>query len=203
MEQLIEVIYSCGGEIVKFAGDAIICTFSTDFVTKISAKGPEGNFQRSMNECNFGSLLLNESLQNLPLRLALLGSTPFTPAVFSNSSNVSVQMSTMGSPISAEIILRAMHCANILRNIKTDKLSVHVAMSCGEMCFGILGGVDNRWECLISGPCIHQLSACLDDAPSKTAVISKECAEILELHSIRVVNNENGEIMFLDMNQMC
>ena len=55
MEQLIEVIYTCGGEIVKFAGDAIICTFSTDFVTKISAKGPEGNFQRSMNECNFGS----------------------------------------------------------------------------------------------------------------------------------------------------
>jgi hypothetical protein len=65
------------------------------------------------------------------------------------------------------------------------------------MCFGILGGVENRWECLISGPCIHQLSDCLDDAPSKTAVISPECAAILRnstlRNSVAQMNLELGE----------
>jgi hypothetical protein len=73
-----------------------------------------------------------------------------------------------------------MHCAKLLTDVQTDKLTVHVAMSCGEMCFGILGGFENRWECLISGPCIHQLSGCLDDAPSKHAVISRKCARTLK-----------------------
>jgi hypothetical protein len=51
-----------------------------------------------------------------------------------------------------------MLCANTIREVRSDRLKVHVGMSCGEMCFGILGGVENSWECLISGPCIHELS---------------------------------------------
>jgi hypothetical protein len=48
------------------------------------------------------------------------------------------------------------------------------------MCFGILGGVENRWECLISGPCIHELSDCLDDAPSINAVMTAQCLAVLQ-----------------------
>ena len=83
------------------------------------------------------------------------------------------------SIVPPSVILRAMHCAQVLKAVQTEKLSVHVGMSCGEMCFGILGGFENRWECLISGPCIHQLSDCLDDAPSKEAVITCDCADII------------------------
>jgi hypothetical protein len=82
-------------------------------------------------------------------------------------------------PLAAETVLNAMQCAQKLRDVQTEKLSVHVGMSCGEMCFGILGGVENRWECLISGPCIHELSQCLDDAPSKSAVISAACGKVI------------------------
>jgi hypothetical protein len=81
--------------------------------------------------------------------------------------------------VAADSVLYAMHCAYELCNVQTEKFSVHVAMSCGEMCFGILGGVENRWECLISGACLHELSDCLDDAPSKQAVISAGCAKIV------------------------
>jgi hypothetical protein len=67
-----------------------------------------------------------------------------------------------------------------------------VAMSCGEICFGILGGYENRWECLISGNCIHQLSDCLDDAPSKHAALTPECYEVLNVHSQKKTYNANG-----------
>jgi hypothetical protein len=53
------------------------------------------------------------------------------------------------------------------------------------MCFGILGGVENSWECLISGPCIHELSDCLDDAPSMHAVMTAACLNILAEQAVQ------------------
>jgi hypothetical protein len=81
------------------------------------------------------------------------------------------------------VVLKAIRCALELRDCETKKLTVHVAMSCGEMCFGILGGYENRFECLVSGACLHQLSACLDDAPSKHATLTPQCFDILRVHS--------------------
>ena len=121
MGKLVEIIYSFGGDIMKFAGDAIICVFYNDM----------------------GQGLDNEI-------------------------------------ISPGLVLRAIRCAEVLREVQTEKLSVHVAISCGEICFGILGGFENRWECLISGSCLEQLSDCLDDASSKQAVLTSECFEIIK-----------------------
>lgn len=121
MGQLVDVIYQFGGDIIKFAGDAVVCVFTSE------------NFAEENH-------------------------------------------------IPVEVILRAMHCARVIREVRTDTLTVHVAMSCGEMCFGILGGFENSWECLISGPCLHQLSDCLDDAPSMTSVLSPECSALLKQH---------------------
>lgn len=146
MGQLVEIIYKFGGDIIKFAGDAIICVFSPNLITSLSFGNIRGSF------CGFESSTKDNDADQNPLILL-------------------------------EVILRAMHCAQMLRGIQTDKLSVHVAISCGELCFGILGGVENRWECLISGSCIHELSACLDDASSKEAAISAKCAELIKQYS--------------------
>jgi hypothetical protein len=127
------VVHSHGGDIIKFAGDALICIFA------------DGQLSTSANCCN--------------------------------------------ETISPNVILRAVLCAEEIRGVRTDRLTVHVGMSCGEMCFGILGGVDNRWECLISGPCIHELSQCLDDAPSMHAVMTACCAELL------LFRRESGDTM--------
>lgn len=143
MGKLVEVIYKFGGDIIKFAGDAIICVFSPNLITSLSFGNIRGSF------CGFESSTKDNTQDQNPLILL-------------------------------EVILRAMHCAQLLRGIQTDKLSVHVAISCGELCFGILGGVENRWECLISGECIHELAACLDDAGSKEAAISAKCGELIK-----------------------
>lgn len=57
------------------------------------------------------------------------------------------------------------HCA-FLSNAKVaaDGLTLHVGISCGELCFGILGGIDNYWECLMSGEPIGLVADALDEA---------------------------------------
>jgi hypothetical protein len=124
---LVNVVHSHGGDIIKFAGDALICVFTNPA------------------EINF----------------------------------TDTGMSISNQTVSVDVMIRAVQCAEEIRQVRTDRLTVHVGMSCGEICFGILGSVENRWECLISGPCIHELSTCLDDAPSMQAVMTAACAKVL------------------------
>jgi class 3 adenylate cyclase len=158
MGKLVDIIYHYGGDIIKFAGDAIICVFSTSFITTIvnPSKDNKGGKRRRRSTC--GSFDEHHNWD--------IGSGIAQPV----------------TNVTAPVVLRAMLCAAELRDVKTDKLSVHVAMSAGEMCFGVLGGYENRWECLISGPCIHVLSNCLDDAPSQHAVMCPACFEVLQKH---------------------
>jgi class 3 adenylate cyclase len=179
MGSLVEIIYSCGGEIIKFAGDAIICVFSSSFTTGISV-AEKGKLRRSIS--TFGGEMGSKSRsgRNTP--------EPFLSKLASCQMGILTPRADPAGGIPAGTVLRAMRCANLLRDVQTSKLTVHVAMSCGEMCFGILGGVENRWECLISGPCIHELSDCLDDAPSKTAVMTKACADIVLASAVQHFN---------------
>ncbi len=153
MGQLVDIIYAFGGDIIKFAGDAIICVFSSDKTLTAGMRPASASSPRNDAEAD--------------------------EILFLSGFRDHVAATNIPSTISPEVVLRVMHCAKLLTEVKTDKLTVHVAMSCGELCFGILGGFENRWECLISGPCIHQLSGCLDDAPSKHAVMSRRCARIV------------------------
>ena len=193
MGKLVEIIYTFGGEIIKFAGDAIICVFCSEFITTVSTKEKGSKLlRRSLS--NLSHILLGQ--HNPALQMSNPTSPYMSPLVSSRGNRpppIITSPTRLTSYITPDVILRAMNCAEQLRILKTEKLSVHVAMSCGEMCFGILGGMENRWECLISGPCIHQLSECLDDAPSMTAVISSDCAEILMGSCCECVEEEGNE----------
>jgi class 3 adenylate cyclase len=48
MGKLVEIIYTFGGEIIKFAGDAIICVFSANFITAVEPKKKGGKLRRSV-----------------------------------------------------------------------------------------------------------------------------------------------------------
>jgi hypothetical protein len=79
-----------------------------------------------------------------------------------------------------ELVIGAYDCALELRQVEMGGVTVHVAISCGDICFGLLGGYEDRWECLVSGRCIEQLSQCLDDAPSGHAVCTHNCISVLD-----------------------
>lgn len=114
MGSLVNTIYLFGGDVIKFAGDALICVFK-----------PSDNHLKSINR----------------------------------------------------VCAQALKCSWELKDLSTDEFSLHVAISSGLICFGLLGGFDNMWECLISGSCITQLSQCLEDCPSKHVVVTREVYE--------------------------
>ena len=131
MGSLVNAIYEFGGDVIKFAGDALVCVFEP------ADKSREA-FQRSC---------------------AL-----------------------------------AVQCSWMLKNISTSELTLHVGISCGDICFGQLGGFENKWECLISGTCIGELSQCLDDAPSLHVAITADCYRCLsEISDTKLIEIEATE----------
>ena len=70
--------------------------------------------------------------------------------------------------------MRALQCAYILRNHETQNLSVHLALSYGEMNFSLLGGLHGQWVHLVNGACVSELSDCINDAKSKEVVCTSE-----------------------------
>ena len=118
--QLVKIVYMYGGDVMKFAGDALVCVF-------LPGKFAGGGRQLTL----------------------------------------------------ADVCSNAIQCATELAECCTDTLTVHVAVSCGSICFAMLGGFGDQWECLTSGECFGHLSQCLDDAASKQTVVSPQLVETL------------------------
>jgi class 3 adenylate cyclase len=142
--ELVNIIYSYKGDVMKFAGDALICVFQP---SRYSKKG----------------MTLSDVCSN------------------------------------------AVQCATELAQISTDKLTIHVAISCGSICFAMLGGYDNAWECLISGECLGHLHQCLDDAGSQQTVVSSQFVETLGMVYRKELNIEklpSGNYIVLSVKEM-
>jgi hypothetical protein len=118
LSQLVKTVYAYGGDVMKFAGDALVCVFQQGLV-----KG---------------------------LQIGL-----------------------------EQVCSNAVQCATVLAQICTDQLTIHVAVSCGSICFAMLGGYADEWECLVSGECFGHLSLCLEDAGSKHTVVSPQFIDML------------------------
>lgn len=52
-----------------------------------------------------------------------------------------------------------------------------------------LGGYQSKFECLISGDCLMELSSCLDDAPSKNVAVTSQVYEIVGAEKMRILFN--------------
>lgn len=73
------------------------------------------------------------------------------------------------SPIPILSRTSAVHMLNktskyVLLQVTADGLTLHVGISCGVLCFGILGGIEDYWECLMSGDPISLVARALDEA---------------------------------------
>lgn len=121
MGRLVEVIYQHGGDIIKFAGDAIICVFLDKKTRRSIAKG----------QCRTFPLTPYEA--------------PLVADADGDGEPPCSYLAEEGSFYCAQVADLALQCAMELRQISTEQLTVHVAASCGEMCFGILGGYKDRW----------------------------------------------------------
>mmetsp|Transcript_4424 Transcript_4424/g.7220 ORF Transcript_4424/g.7220 Transcript_4424/m.7220 type:complete len:475 (+) Transcript_4424:188-1612(+) len=236
--KLVEIIYSFGGDIIKFAGDAIICVFMPHLITTVEkekrsqegdTKTQKRNSRAKATRRSFRVDLLSSNSKNNPSSHVDVGGTSTaagkdgsalpsmfidaapsidfadlqsTSADFFVGAGMSIDTRTHSGPAVVDlrdkcsmdptVMLRAMQCAYQLKDCEMEKLTVHVGISCGEICFGMLGGHHDRWECLISGPCIRQLAGCLEDASSREAVVSPQCYHLLQSYFVASRSESDG-----------
>lgn len=118
LSKFISLVYAFGGDVISFAGDALICVFWCDNITD-----PEEDQRVCRN---------------------------------------------------------AVECGFVLKDHCTDRLTAHIAISVGDLCFSFLGGYNDEWVYVINGRCMAELSHCINDAASKQLVITPECFTCLD-----------------------
>lgn len=118
LSRFISLVYAFGGDVISFAGDALVCMFWCD-----NLSDPEDDLR---------------------------------------------------------VCINAIECGSILKDHCTDKLTAHIAISLGDLCFSFLGGYKNDWVYVINGKCMAELSECIDDAASKQLVVTPSCFSSLD-----------------------
>lgn len=85
--------------------------------------------------------------------------------------------------------LRALQCATELKKRENEHLACHIAVTYGEINLAILGGHNDEWSYIINGPCLSELSSCIDDAGPKEVVCSRACYD----KATGVTESQTGE----------
>ena len=68
----------------------------------------------------------------------------------------------------------ALQCSLQLNELRTEVLTTHVGITCGDMQFSSLGGYQNKWYFVLTGEIITMLSSCMDDEPSHQVCVSSD-----------------------------
>jgi hypothetical protein len=90
---------------------------------------------------------------------------------------------------SIDCCFRALHCANMLRDVNFYDLSTHIGISVGEMKIAFVGGHNGSWTYLLNGPCISELSHCIEDAAPHHVVVTQDSYH--HLKSLESLTDEN------------
>jgi class 3 adenylate cyclase len=155
--QLVNAVYAGGGDIIKIAGDALYCTFLPQVGDAAAAAASSSSPQSSTAAAaaaNGGSSSRSSSANKRSST-----STSTSPGG-TRSRHLRDSMGGV-SPTKEQLArhplwataLRACRCALLLRNIASDGLTLHVGVSSGELCVGVLGGVEDYWE--VSHPAVY------------------------------------------------
>lgn len=88
---------------------------------------------------------------------------------------------------------RSINCGYILKDMQTDKLKAHIAISFGDMHFTILGGFEEQWIYLLNGSCIFELGKCIDNAEPQQLVVTKELYDLANDYMSSVLHESISE----------
>lgn len=178
--ELVAMIYAYGGDVIKFAGDAILCVFKPN---AMSAANAESNIDPGRPQ---------EPGTHTDLLVSCIENEDTTENTTTQSGSAT---DIMGISMMQQCCLDATRCALMLKDLSADGLSVHIGISFGDICFAVIGGIKDMWECLISGACLQDISQCLDDAKSRQIVISPDMYTLLtsqNKYKIPAVQLESG-----------
>ena len=181
----VEIVYQYGGDVISFAGDAIICIF-------VHEKGWEEknhsfrdrNVQEESTFNGDSAAIQSFNAQILEAANAVGGAADDNMPVFDGSPTERPMQRQGSNTICAPFpavetrppanSTNALNCAMILKEHCTETLTAHVAISCGDMVFTSLGGCENEWIYMVVGTCINEIGYCIEDAKSKQCVITEQ-----------------------------
>ena len=156
--KIVEIVYSCGGDVIAFAGDAIICVFEDAYFTSSGHSDEPSNV--SQRRLSLGSSDNDSGVK------ALLCAEEITKRV----------------PLLFDFTEIAKDVPELMRPETPFQLKTHVALSHGEMSLGALGGVENKWVFLLNGQCVSELGSCIHDAGTGEIVITAKLFEKIKLN---------------------
>jgi hypothetical protein len=111
---------------------------------------------------------------------------PLTPHSFTVIAFAGDALICLFAPISedhgdpSQCCLRAIHCGNELKFLKTNTLSAHIAIDYGTARLALIGGYNNQWTHIYDGECFACLGQCVNDAGYQELVISSSLNSIIE-----------------------
>lgn len=149
-EQLIAIITASGGDVVKFAGDALLAIWPVEF-------GELG-----------GSVVLHPK-----------AGAQGEKAVHRLSSTVNTSLAA-ATRLAAQCSLAVQATLRDYRVGNEVRLSLHIGIGAGEVFALHVGGVFGRWEFLVAGTPLTQMSTAEQQANSGQVVLSPEAWALVE-----------------------
>lgn len=155
--KIVEMVYSCGGDVIAFAGDAILCVFEDAY---FAASGHSDELNATPRRLSLGMAEGDSGVKALVCAEEI---TQRVPQLF-DFSEIAKDVPELRKPETP------------------FQLKTHVALSHGEMSLGALGGVENRWAFLLNGRCVSELGSCIHDAGTGEIVITGRLFEKIKLN---------------------
>jgi class 3 adenylate cyclase len=174
----VDVVHQYRGDVICFAGDALICVFTAEDNAVINGTTAAGLGASAMNSPAAGRNTKRYRRQTVDSasRAIVRGASALGPAV--------------GAVQGVHYCLRALQCACELRDHKDDNLGTHIAVTSGTLSLAILGGYLDEWTYIINGPCLSELSTCIDDAGVREVCCSPSTYQLALLagnHMVKVL----------------
>ncbi|KAJ3216619.1 hypothetical protein HDU67_009226 [Dinochytrium kinnereticum] len=165
IEKIAPLVLDYGGDIVKFLGDAILCTF-----TALHEDEDESSIIQRALLCCVAVLLKHPTLE--------IDVKRWTNAI-NSVRDVAVRLDS----------------GNMQRRLKNSKtLSLHAGLTAGMVSHVVVGIPDVRLDYFVAAPCFHDLGALLDNAKSGQLGISSRVIPVLPT-VMQSVNQKNGQVI--------
>lgn len=177
-EQLIETVHSHGGDVIRFAGDALLVLFPVD---RDRAAVARAAVQCALACARHSDDTRGAAPLNAVSRRSILGSRGAIPQGSARSSVIADSLGSGSMASTPRSSFLATNGEAEARVRGSSNFAVHAAVALGEVFAVYVGGVGGRWEfCLASTAQMDTLSTALRAALPGQVVVDPTVAALLE-----------------------
>ena len=192
----VDVVHQYRGDVICFAGDALICVFTAGDNSAAAGTGVFSSKDTLPLSRDASTTIKRNRRQTIDC------ATPSRPVVRGGAGGGGGGAFRAVAEAAAETgvhyCLRALQCACELRDHKDDNLGTHIAVTSGPLSLAMLGGYMDEWTYIINGSCLSDLSTCIEDAGVREVCCSASTYELALLagnHTVKVAQRGDNYLV--------